>query len=112
MSSSDSERMTQAIQFLYENPDEKHVTAARIYKVNEHTLRSKIRRADQTTNTHGGHNKILTAVQIKAIQRYVADSYYAGYGASRSMVLSAIGHLKAAELPPQKPPSLRWFQGF
>jgi hypothetical protein len=43
------------------------------------------------------YGKLVRKVQIKAIQGYIADSYYAGYGASRSMVLSAIGHLKAAE---------------
>src|SRR5258706_2130021 len=99
VSDCDPDPMGLAIRFLYENPDEKASTAARIYHVNESTLRTIIQRCDQTTNTHGGHNKILNAVQLKAIYRYVEDSYYAGYGASKLMVRSAIAHLKETEIP-------------
>jgi hypothetical protein len=105
--------LDQALQFLHENPTEKHVTAARIFKVNAKTIDTKIRRAKAgTSTTHGGQNKILSETQIKAVYKYVEDSYHAGYGASKQMVFMAISHLRAAEIPTKKPPSWRWFQTF
>jgi hypothetical protein len=29
---------------------------------------------------HGGHNKILSEVQVEAIYKYIEDSYLSGYG--------------------------------
>ena len=112
--------MAKALQFLREQPSEKPITAARIYNVNVNTLNSLIRRvrakakakAKATTTSkaiHGGHNKILLEVQVEAIYKYVEDSYHAGYGASKSMVFMAIGHLKAAEIPSRPQPTWRWF---
>ena len=61
MASSDCEidpsvSMALAIEFLYENPSEKPSVAARIYHVNESTLRTTIQHADQITNIYGGYN--------------------------------------------------------
>lgn len=101
---SDTERMNRTIEYLYENPDEKAVIAACIYKVNVNSLHSDIHRTAKPTKQKGGQNKILTEVQIKAIERYVNDSYYAGCRASKEMVLSSIAHLRAAEIPSKQPP--------
>ena len=112
----DPEPMDLALQFLSDHPSEKPVTAARIFNVNESSLRSTIQRAKaKATNpnpAHGGHNKILQDAQVTAIYKYVEDSYYAGYGASKSMVLMAIAHLRAKEIPPKPEPLQRWFQMF
>jgi hypothetical protein len=107
----------EALKFLQENPSEKPTTAARIYKVSVNTLYSYIRRAKERAitpmkATRGGQNRILSKAQIEAIYKYVEDSYHAGYGASKSMVLMAIGHLRAAEIPPKAQPTPRWFQTF
>ena len=105
--------MEQAIEFLNENPSEKPVTAARIYHVNKNTLYSNLRRmgAKDALNTrplkHGGHNRIPSEAQIKAVYKYVEDSYHAGYGASKQMVFTAISHLRSAEIPSRPPPSWR-----
>ena len=106
-------RMDQALEFLHKNPSEKPITAARIYHINAKTLNTKIRRARERANapppTNGGQNRILSEAQIKAIYKYVEDSYHAGYGASKQMVFTAIGHLRSAEIPSKPPPSWRWF---
>jgi hypothetical protein len=114
--SDEADPMELALQFLYDYPTEKPATAARIYNVNCSTLRTIIqRRKAKTTRelvVNGGQNKILSEAQILAIYHYVRDSYYAGYGASKSMVRSAIAHLRAKEIPPKPEPSERWFQTF
>src|SRR5438045_1217748 len=111
-----AEALANATAFKMENPDEKQVTGARIYNVNVHTVRSKLRREQQRAGTplrqHGGHNKVLSEAQVTAIYKYVEESYMQGYGATKSMVFAAIGFLKEKEVPPQKAPSWRWFQLF
>jgi hypothetical protein len=104
--------LNQAKAFLDENPAENATTAARIYKVNAVTLRSYRRRSKAPKRQLGGHNKVLSQVQIDAVYKYVEDSYIAGYGASKQMVFTAIAHLKAAEIPSKKAPSWHWFQTF
>jgi hypothetical protein len=112
--------MAQALQFLQEQPSERPITAARIYNVNINTLNSHLRRAKARAvprphpvkTGRGGQNRILSKAQIEAIYKYVEDSYHAGYGASKSMVFMAIGHLKAAEIPSKPQPTWRWFQTF
>jgi hypothetical protein len=102
----------EALKFLSENPPEKPTTAARIFKVNASSLRTARQRAAKPESIQGGHNKILSEAQIKAVYKYVEDSYHAGYGASKQMVFTAICHLRSAEIPSKLPPSWRWFQGF
>jgi hypothetical protein len=74
--------------------------------------RTNLLRANRPKTTHGGHNGVLSEAQIKAVYKYVEDSYHAGYGASKNMVFMAIGHLRSTEIPSKPPPSWRWFQGF
>ena len=55
---------------------------------------------------------MLSDTQVQAIYQYVEDSYLSGYGATKAMVYTAIGCLKANQLPAKEPPSWRWFQIF
>ena len=55
---------------------------------------------------------MLSDAQVEAIYQYVEDSYLSNYGATKAMVYTAIGCLKANQLPAKKPPSWRWFQIF
>jgi transposase len=93
-----TEALANAIAFKAENPAEKQVTGARIYDVNVHTLRSRLRRERQRNGTpmqqRRGHNKVLSEAQVAAIYKYVEDSYLRGYGATKSMVFAAIGFIK------------------
>jgi hypothetical protein len=107
--------LSNATAFKHENPDEKASAAARIYSVNESTVRQALfreRQRDGKAAQHGGHNRILSDVQIDAIYKYVEDSYMSGYGATKLMVHAAIGCLKANQVPPREQPSWRWFQQF
>jgi hypothetical protein len=111
------EAIDNATSFKLENPAEKQITAARIYRVNESTMRARIRRerlrqAGAPIQRHGGHNKVLSEAQVSAIYKYVEDSYLGGYGATKQMVFATIGFLKEQETPPRKAPSWRWFQQF
>jgi hypothetical protein len=108
------EALANATSFKHDNPSEKQVTAARIYHVNENTLKTRLRRqrARAPIRQRGGHNKMLSEAQVSAIYKYVEDSYLGGYGATKQMLFATIGFLKAQEIPPQKPPSWRWFQQF
>src|SRR5208282_5429794 len=100
--------MDKAIAFKHAHPNEKATTAARIYNVNDRTVRTKLRRARQRGRVevkHGGQNKMLSDAQVNAIYKYVEDSYLSGYGATKAMVFAAIGCLKANEIPPKEGPS-------
>jgi hypothetical protein len=99
--------VSNAIAFKHEHPDEKSTTAARIYQVNDSTLRTNLQREqirDGVEAKHGGHNKMLSDTQVQAIYQYVEDSYLSGYGATKAMVYAAIGCLKANEVPIKKDP--------
>ncbi|KFZ09595.1 hypothetical protein V501_05525 [Pseudogymnoascus sp. VKM F-4519 (FW-2642)] len=108
MSSNDVQK---AIDFLNENPSENSATAARILHVNQTTLRMRrTRQTQQQPKIRGGSNKVLSDIQAEAIQRYIQRSYENGYGATKPMVFNAVCQLLAANNPPRKPPSQRWFQ--
>jgi hypothetical protein len=104
--------ITNAVAFKHDHPDEKATTAARIHHVNPITVRSNLQRAQLPKVKHGGQNKMLSDTQVEAIYKYVEDSYLSGYGATKAMVYTAIGCLKANQLPAKEPPSWRWFQIF
>ena len=109
-----NEALQNAIDFLNKNPTETIAAAARIYRVNPVTLRMRRtpprRPPNQSPKPRGGNNKILSDIQVIAIQRYIQRSYENGYGATKPMVFSAICQLLAAETPTRPPPSQRWFQ--
>jgi hypothetical protein len=107
--------LSNATAFKHENPEEKSITAARIYSVNDSTVRTILHRERQHGGAaikHGGHNKILSDIQVEAIYKYVEDSYLSGYGATKAMVYAAVGCLRANQVPMKDPPTWRWFQGF
>jgi hypothetical protein len=98
----------EAIAFKHEHVDENATTAARIYHVNSKTIQTRLQREHLRCNTevkHGGHNKMLSDVQVEAIYQYVEDSYLSRYSATKAMVYAAIKCLKANQLPAKEPPS-------
>ena len=106
--------LSNAIAFKHEYPKEKSTAAARIYKVNDSTIRTnlhraRIRRSGIALVKHGGQNKMLSDVQVNAIYKYVEDLYLSGYRATKAIVFAAIRCLKANEIPPKEGPSWRWF---
>ena len=107
------EALSNATAFKLENPEEKSSAAARIYQVNDSSVRTALlrerERHTKPATSHGGHNKVLSEVQVAAIYKYVEDLYLSGYGATKAMVFAAIGCLKANEVVPKPPPTMRWF---
>jgi hypothetical protein len=100
--------LSNATAFNHKNPNEKASAAAQIYSVNDNTVRQALfreRQRDGKAAQHGGHNRILSDVQIDAIYKYVEDSYMNGYGATKLMVHAAMGCLKANQVPPREQPS-------
>jgi hypothetical protein len=100
--------VSSAVAFKHEYPNEKATTAARIYYVNATTVRSSLWR-DQLHSgkevKHRGHNKVLSDMQVEAIYKYVEDLYLSGYSATKAMVYTVVGCLKANQLPAMEPPS-------
>src|ERR1700722_17866190 len=91
--------LEEAITWLYENSQEKPVTAARIFKVNPDTLRIEIKRRTRTPSTcrngrrvgSGGHNRVLSDAQNRAIRSYCKEQFEWGLRATKAMVFQAIG---------------------
>jgi hypothetical protein len=110
------EALSNATAFKLENPKEKSSAAARIYQVNDSSVRTALlrerERHTKPATNHGGHNKVLSEVQVAAIYKYVEDLYLSGYGATKAMVFAAIGCLKANKVVPKLPLIMRWFQEF
>jgi hypothetical protein len=108
-----NEAIDQALAFHINNPTESQCVGARIFHVNENTVRSNIRcrrQRQQERVDRRGQNRILSDLEIEAIVQYTRDMYIGGLGATKRMVFSAIGFLKDREGRP--PPSWRWFQPF
>src|ERR1700736_3190099 len=104
--------LSNATAFKHEYPEEKSITAARIYSVNDSTVRTVLLRERQHGGAavkHGGHNKILSDIQVEAIYKYVEDSYLSGYSATKAIVFAVVGCLKANQVPIKDPPTWRWF---
>jgi hypothetical protein len=107
--------LSNATAFKLEYPEETATTAARIYNVNKNTVRTVLyreRQRDGPALKHGGHNKILSDIQVEAIYKYVEDSYLSGYGLTKAMVYAVVGCLKANQLLAKNPLTWRWFQEF
>jgi hypothetical protein len=100
--------MDKAIAFKQAHPEEKVTTAARIYKVNDHTIWTNLQRARQRRDIivkHSSYNKVLSNVQVEAIYKYVEDSYLSSYRATKAMVYAVIGCLRANQIPLKDPPT-------
>jgi hypothetical protein len=100
--------LSNATAFRHEYPEEKSITAARIYGVNDNTIRSTLhrerkRQQDGSAVKHGGHNKILSEVQVEAIYKYVEDLYLSRYGLTKAMVYAAVSCLKANQVLAKSP---------
>jgi hypothetical protein len=107
------ERLRQAKAWLQENPDEKPVTAARIYSLKPTTLYSSLSRPPNPRNTRGGHNKVLTEHHKDALYRFIRALLANGIQPTPSLVYNAICGLKRAQNPDNfKAPTLRWFSGW
>jgi hypothetical protein len=64
-------RLSKAIEFLKQNPDEKPITATRIYKLPPSSLYSAIDRAGNTgIVSRGGQNKILMPYHKVAVREF------------------------------------------
>jgi len=70
-------RLAEAVQWLQgEGHGEKPATAARIYKVNAGSIRTSMKRVRRLQKKgQGGHNKILSDTQTKAIEAYCYEQW-------------------------------------
>ena len=107
------EALSNTTAFKQENPEEKTTAAARIYQVNDSSVRTALyrerERQTKPATSHGGHNKVLLEVQVAAIYKYVEDSYLNRYNAIKAMVFAAISCLKANKVVPKLLLTMRWF---
>ena len=107
--------LSQALEWLQENPSEKNSTTACVFGLEESSLRvvalrQKRRGSKPRASRRGSQNKVLSDTQRDAILWYIREQFELGFGATKKMIFAAITHLKQAETPPKKPPSRRWFQ--
>ncbi|KFY48584.1 hypothetical protein V496_10253 [Pseudogymnoascus sp. VKM F-4515 (FW-2607)] len=96
--------LSDARQWLAENPTESVAVAARIFGVPKSTLQSSITRLRKPPRRQGGHNKVLTVAQIGALKQWIIRQYELGLGATRQMTFAAVCHLRK----PLPPPSQSW----
>jgi hypothetical protein len=99
--------LSNAREWLAENPSESRRVASRIFQVPESTLRGSIKRRIQNPNpqqSKGGKNRVLSTIQTEALKKWILEQYYLGLGANRGMVLAAICQLRS----PLPEPSQSW----
>ena len=96
--------LSNAREWLIENPSETVNVACRIFKVLASTLRESIKRRQNPLLRRGGQNKALSTAQTVALKKWILEQYYLGLGANRSMVFAAVCQLRSL-LPP---PSQSW----
>ena len=94
--------LSEARNWLAENPTESIAVAARIFRVPKSSLQSSLTRAHQPRR--GGQNKVLTTAQLEALKLWIIQQYELGQGATRQMTFAAICHLRK----PLPPPSQSW----
>ena len=102
-----TERILYAKEFLKLNPDEKPVTAARIFNIKPTSLNSSLTR--KTSGKHGGHNKILQQHHTEALHSYIRSLLAYRIQPTFPLVYNSICNLKHAQNPNSKAPSLVWF---
>ena len=102
-------RIQHAKRFLKKNPDEKSVTAARIYNLNPTTLYSQL--SQEPTRTRGRQNKILQEHHIRAIHDFIRSLLTYQIQPTHTLIFNAICNLKRAQNPDNfKAPTLKWFR--
>jgi hypothetical protein len=104
-------RIRHAKEFLQENPNEIAITAARIYNIQPQTLNSSIKRAP-TSGIRGGLNKVLQDHHKVALHLFIQSLLAYGIQPTYQLVYNSICHLKRAQDPEYKAPSLGWFSGW
>src|SRR5450432_2558262 len=97
-------RLRHAKDFLHENPCEKPITAARIYRLQPSTLYSSLER--KPTSTRGGHNKILQEHHKQVLHLFIRSLLAYGIQPTYQLVFNSICHLKRAQDPDVKPPTM------
>ena len=102
-------RVADAKQFLTENPTESKAVASRVYGLNVKTLISSMRRGSGG-GKRGGHNKILEAHQVRAVDHFIRSLLAHGIQPTHEVVFNAILSLKRAHNPTDKGPTKRWFR--
>jgi hypothetical protein len=103
-------RLSKAMEFLKQNPDEKPITATRIYKLPPSSLYSAIDRAGNTgIVSRGGQNKILMPHHEVAVREFAMSLLSHGIQPTPQLIFQAIIDLKRAQNPTYKAPSPSWF---
>src|ERR1700721_233394 len=90
-------RLREALQFLINNPQEKKATAARIYKVNEHTLSSAFDHINQYTIPRGRQNKILSELQNRAIIGFIRSYLEHNQAPTREVIFYIICQMRQSD---------------
>jgi hypothetical protein len=103
-------RIQHAKAFLQENPDERPITAARIYDLQSSTLYSSIQIPPK--GTRGGQNKILQQHHLEALHLFIRSLLAYSIQPTYQLVYNAICGLKRAQDANFKAPTLRWFSGW
>ena len=96
--------LSNACEWLAENPSETATTASRIFKVPKSTIQLRISRQAQQLPCRDGKNRVLSTAQTEALKKWILEQYYLGLGANRNMVFAAVCQLRR----PQPPPSQSW----
>ena len=89
--------LSDACEWLAENPTESVAVAARLFHVPKSSLQSCITRKKAQ---YGGQNKMLTTAQMRALKQWITHQYKLGLGATRQMTFAAICHLRKPLPPP------------
>ena len=92
------QRLSEAVQWLQGEGQGATVAtnASRVYEVNHNAIRMALKRDQQYTQQkraqvlHGGHKKVLSDTQSKAIEAYCYEQWEMGMGATKNMVFAAI----------------------
>ena len=106
-----AERLRQAKAWLQENPNEKPITAARIYSLKPSTLYSSLSRPH--TSCRGGQNKILLEHHKIALHQFIRALLANSIQPTPQLVFNAICGLKRTQNPDDfKPPSKSWFSSW
>lgn len=105
-------RISNAKQYLLENPTETKISAALKFEVNVNTLGSSIRRQKIPNRRRGGQNKILEEHETRAVHAFIESLLSNCIEPTHSLVFDAIKALRRARNADAKDPTARWFRGW
>lgn len=75
--------ISEARQWLQENPSKSVAATSCIFKVPKSSLQSSITRLTQPRLQQGGLNRVLTVAQIEALKKWIIKQYEQGLEATR-----------------------------